>query len=352
LNLEDLGWKPVHAQAFAGLSPAWRPARVLTTRSATYRVQDLEGERTASATGQLREGTRSSSDLPVVGDWVALEPNDAGQGVIHAVLPRTAFLSRKAAGRTRELQPLAANVDRVLIVMGLDADFNLRRLERALVMVAQSGAAATLVLNKCDLETDVEVRRRAAEEIAAGIPVLTLSAKRGDGLEGLGPYLQPGETLVLLGSSGAGKSTLTNRLLGTARQDTGPVREHDQRGRHTTTTRELMLLPCGALLIDTPGIREIQLTAAEVDVDVVFADVARVALGCRFRDCRHESEPGCAVQAAVARGELAAGHVANLQKLEREIESRATRSDPARSQDGKARQKALQKAQRQNRRDE
>jgi ribosome biogenesis GTPase len=351
VKLEALGLAPAHTAALQALtSPALRPARVSAVHARQYRLLTGDGEIAAAVSGHFRDAALSPADFPTVGDWVTFTETSPGEGVIHDLLPRTSCLTRKAAGRRSDLQPLAANVDRVLIVMGLDGDYKLRRLERALVMVQQSGASAVVVLNKSDLDADVAARRHAETVAIAGeVPVVAVSALQGEGLDGLDVYLQPAQTLVLLGSSGAGKSTLVNRLLSSARQTTGPVREHDDRGRHTTTTRELVVLPSGALLIDTPGIREIQLTASPHALDAAFDEVAAAARSCRFRDCRHEQEPGCAVRAAVDAGQIAPDRVASLRKLERELAHQAVRDDALLERERKAKWKAIHKAQRHNR---
>ena len=351
MNLEELGFKPAHADALRALGSAnARPGRVCAAYARQFRLITEGGEVTAAVSGAFADRAQAPADFPTVGDWVAFEESAPGEGVIPALLPRISALTRRAAGRRRESQVLAANVDRVLIVMGLDGDFNLRRLERALVMVRQSGAAATVLLNKTDLDAEVAARRQADTVAVAGeTAVVALSALRGEGLSALEPYLKRGETLVLLGSSGTGKSTLVNRLLDDARQATGPVREYDDRGRHTTTTRELVVLPSGALLIDTPGIREIQLDAVAGALDAAFDEVAAVARGCRFRDCRHEQEPDCAVRAAVDAGEIAPERVASLRKLEKELAHQAERGDTQLTLARKAKWKAIHKAGRHNR---
>jgi ribosome biogenesis GTPase / thiamine phosphate phosphatase len=350
MELEDLGWKPVHEAAFRQLAlESVRPGRVTAVHAQRFAVRDAGGEWTAALAGHLRDRTRRPLDSLTIGDWVAFEPAADDTGVIRAILPRRTLLVRKTAGRTRDEQPLAANVDRVLIVMGLDGDYNVRRLERTLVMVAQSGARALIVLNKSDLDQAASERRAALQALDPDVPVLALSARHGHGLEALTPYVGRGETVVLIGSSGAGKSTLANRLLGEERQSTGPVREHDDRGRHTTTARELVLLPSGAVLIDTPGLREIQLTGGLEVLDAVFDDVRRAAEGCRFRDCRHEQEPGCAVRAAVESGAIDPARLANLQKLQGELAHQAAREDPTLDRARKAKWKSIHKQARQRR---
>ena len=240
-------------------------------------------------------------------------------------------------------------MDTVFLVAGLDGDFNPRRVERALVLAWESGAEPVIVLNKADLAVDVEARRREMESAAAGVPVLVISAREGSGLDALSPYLAAGRTVALLGSSGVGKSTIANRLLGDELLRTSAVREHDQRGRHTTTHRELLLLPGGAILLDTPGLREIQLWAGDEGLAAAFSDVSALASRCRFRDCRHQGEPGCAVQAAVGSGTLAEARLASHHKLERELRHRRLQADAGLQQAEKARWKAIHKAARKHR---
>lgn len=257
----------------------------------------------ARVSGALRH---SASDLPVVGDWV-----EAEDGIIRSILPRRTKFSRRAAGRREQEQTIAANIDVAFVVCGLDGDYNPRRIERYLVLAAESGARAVVVLNKADL------REPPGDDF--GVPVIATSTVTDVGLEPLLAYVQPGETIVLLGSSGAGKSSILNRLLGGERQRTQEVRTHDSRGRHTTTHRELFVLPCGAYVIDTPGMRELQLWAERSSVEETFEDVRSLAEWCRFSDCRHSGEPGCAIADALACGELEAGRWANYRKLSEEV---------------------------------
>ena len=254
---------------------------------------------------------------------------------------------RRAAGPRAVAQVLAANVDTVFLVMGLDGDFNPRRLERALVLAWQSGAQPVVLLNKADVASDLPARRAEIEAVASGVPVCVVAAKHGQGLEALAPWLVPGRTLVLLGSSGVGKSTLVNRLLGHEKQRTHEVRESDQRGRHTTTHRELVELPGGALLIDTPGLRELQLWSDGSGLEAAFVDVSQLALSCRFTDCGHGSEPGCAVLAAVGDERLAGGRLASYLKLQGELRSLEIREEPLKRRAERGRWKAIHKSLRQ-----
>jgi ribosome biogenesis GTPase len=322
-----LGWDDGFAAHFAphaaeGLSPG----RVTVEHQHLYEVASEHGALLAEVAGRLRHRATSKSDYPVAGDWVALSPRpDEGRATIHAVLPRRGHFARKVKGEAADAQLLAANVDVVFLMMGLDRDFNPRRLERYLALAGESGARPVVLLTKPDLCADSDARRLEIETLAAGVPVYVVAPKHGLGLEALVPHLGRGRTLALLGSSGVGKSTLVNRLLGEERLATREVRLSDQRGRHTTTRRELLSLPGGALVIDTPGMRELQLWDANLETS--FDDLAQLVGGCRFSDCRHDSEPGCAVREAVEAGRLPAGRLESYRKLEGELESLAARRD-------------------------
>jgi len=323
------------------------PGRVVAGHTGLLRVRTGEGEELAVVAGSLRHKARGPEERPAVGDWVALRPREPGhRAVVQAVLPRRTAFVRRAAGKRDVAQVLAANVDTVFLVMGLDGDFSLRRIERALVLAWESGALPVVLLNKADLCDDVPSRRAEVESVAPGVPVLAIAAKRGEGLDALAPWLEPGRTVALLGSSGVGKSTIVNRLLGRERQKTQEVLAADQRGRHTTSHRELILLPGGALLLDTPGLREIQLWSDEAALDTTFGDVRELAAGCRFTDCRHDTEPGCAVRAAAAEGRLDTARLESFHKLQAELRALEIREDPLRRRDERARWKAIHKAMR------
>lgn len=338
-ELEELGWSPFFAEAFAALgAPGLAPARVVAAHARLLRVRAASGERLAEPSGRLRHSARNPESLPAVGDWVALRMA-AGhhRAVVQSVLPRRSAFVRRAAGDVTVQQVLAANVDTAFLVMGLDRDFNPRRLERALVLAWESGATPVVLLNKADLCEDVAERQKQTEDVAPGVPVRVVAAKEGRGLDGLRPWLGRGQTVALIGSSGVGKSTLVNRLLGEERLRTREVRQSDQRGRHTTTHRELVPLPAGGLLLDTPGLREIQLWGSEEGLGAVFDDVEGLAAGCRFRDCAHLSEPGCAVRAAVEAGHLPETRLASYHKLRAELRSLEIRADPELQREQRAR---------------
>jgi ribosome biogenesis GTPase len=305
-------------------------ARVIAVHKETSIVRGPDGiDRPAIVAGRFRFAALAGSDYPAVGDWVTLGSLGAVNGdpaVITAVLPRrSAFVrsaadaSRRSAGRLIDEQVLAANVDVAFLVNGLDHDFNLRRLERYLGVAWSSGVRPVIVLNKADVALDLEQRLIDVASVAPAVPIIVLSARTGDHLDDLMPYLASGATAVVLGSSGVGKSTLVNALLGERRQPTAEVRDDDSRGRHTTTHRELFELPGGAFLIDTPGIRSLEIAGADEGVEAAFDDIAELALRCRFSDCGHQGEPGCAIRAALQDGSLSADRLASHQKLEREL---------------------------------
>lgn len=327
-ELAALGWSPSRAEEFVPYADAGHvPARVAARHRGAYVVHGESGERPAEVAGQLHHLSAGPADLPAVGDWVAVrDAPDAAAATIHAVLPRRTAFSRKAAGEAAE-QVVAANVDVVFLVGAFGPDLNVRRLERYLAAGWDSGADPVIVLNKSDLADDLAGATAAVEAVAIGVPVLVVSAADGSGLEGLAPYLAGNRTAALLGSSGVGKSSLVNRLLGSERQDVAGLRA-DGKGRHTTTYRELIPLPGGGLVLDTPGMRELGLWEAGDGLDQTFADVTDLAATCRFRDCAHEGEPGCGVLAAVEEGRLAAERLESYRKLLRELRHLEAKGDP------------------------
>ena len=329
--LETLGWDPGWSDVFAPHAARGRqPARVVAVHRDTSIVRDADGDRPAVVSGSFRFEALAASDYPTVGDWVALDAD----GVITAILPRRSVFKRMAADGTRrgtgldDEQVMASNVDVALLVAGLDNDFNLRRIERYLAVAWSSGITPVVVLNKADLDGDTDGRLLAVDAIAPGVAVVAVSAWTGIGLDALLAHLRPGATAAILGSSGVGKSTLVNALLGEARQKTAEVRVSDSRGRHTTTHRELFELPGGALLVDTPGIRALEVLGADDGLEPAFDDIAELAAACRFSDCAHAGEPGCAVGAALADGRLSQDRLASHRKLEREMAHAARQIDP------------------------
>jgi ribosome biogenesis GTPase len=295
------------------------PGRVIQAAGSSFRLVTASGERQATPAGRLKHEAAAAADMPAVGDWVMSRPAGGSDALIERVLPRRTKLSRKVPGGRSQEQVVAANVDIVLVVMGLDGDFSPRRIERYLTLVRESGARPAVLLNKVDLCPDPPGRRAEIEAVTIGAPVLLLSCTTGEGVESVRGLIGSRETAVLVGSSGAGKSTLINRLLGSAIQKTAVVREDDGRGRHTTTHRELFRLPGGGLLIDNPGIREVQLWASEESLARTFDDIAGLAVACRYRDCSHETEPGCAVLAAAESGDLPPSRLEGFRKLQREL---------------------------------
>jgi len=353
--LQQAGWDKAWEEKFSDFDgKGLRPARVLAQHRHSYSLWTAMGEADAELAGALLYRAETA-DLPVVGDWVAVRQYSPGDiAIITDVLPRTTKFSRKTSGTSGEEQVIAANVDLLFIVCGLDHDYNLRRLERYLIAAAQSGAKPVIVLNKADLYTadlhhadlhyadlgaDLETRIAEVNAIAADVPVLAISALRDSGqknsAEVLLPMIAAGKTAALVGSSGAGKSTIVNQLLGKSVQSTQPTRESDSRGRHTTTHRELFFLSNGGLILDNPGIRELQLWTQDLRqgsprsaVDEAFPEIAALAATCAFRDCTHTAEPACAVQQALASGEIDDARWRSYLKLQRELRHAATLVDP------------------------
>lgn len=321
-TLNQAGWDPAWNEQLQLLSnPDFMPARVLREDRTSWLVLTDHGAITAEATGRMLHSMLDRHDRPAAGDWLAItRPAQSEHALIHAILPRRSCLIRRAAGTSGADQIIAANVDTVFIVCGLDDDFNPRRIERYLALVRDGGASAIVVLNKSDACAEAALRRAEIEAIASRTPVLVTSATTGSGVEAMRQHLRPGGTAALIGSSGTGKSTLANRLLEEARQETGAVRADDCRGRHTTTARELLLLSGGGVLLDTPGMRELHLAVDERSIDASFDDITQFAAGCRFRDCTHAGEPGCTVAAAVEDGTLPAARLVGFRKLKRELE--------------------------------
>ena len=323
MNLQDLGWDAFFADAFRPYeNDSLIPARVAARHHGPCELLTELGRLGGVPAGRLGE-----DEQPAVGDWVAARPLDGERkAVIEAVLPRRSAFTRKEALSRTVAQVVAANVDTVFLVTAFGGDLNPRRLERYLTSAWDSGSNPVIVANKSDLADDPISELAEVEAVALGVPVLPVSATTNEGLESLDPHLAPGRTIALLGSSGVGKSTLVNRLAGREALVTAEIRS-DGRGRHTTTHRELVPLPTGALLIDTPGMRELQLWADEEVLDSTFAEIAEFAGECRFSDCSHEHEPGCAVKSALADGSLPAERFASYRKLQREIRALEIRKD-------------------------
>jgi ribosome biogenesis GTPase len=349
--LENLGWDPGWATAFAPFDGTGRqPARVVAAHRDSWVIATTTGDRDVSVSGRMRHLAIGPGDLPTVGDWVAAESS-----VIHAVLPRRSAFQRGGGDGTRtgsahvvDEQVMAANIDVALLVSGLDGDFNERRLERYLAVAWSGGATPVVVLNKADVADaagQLDVFLSTAAAVAPGVEVRAISARTGDGVEALeAAHLRPGRTAVVLGSSGVGKSTLVNALIGAEHMRTNDVRAADSRGRHTTTHRELIRLPGGGLLVDTPGIRSIDVTGAAAGLGAAFAELDELAPGCRFRDCRHNREPGCAVREALADGRLSRDRLDRHRKLEKEAAHVARSADRLLAEAERRKWKAISQA--------
>lgn len=328
--LQRYGWsdelqRQFDSHAFVGLTPA----RVVVQQRGIHHVVSAAGELSATLSGKFTHNALDG-EYPVAGDWVAIAARTGeGTAIIHHVLPRSGIFTRRAAGPgALRGQVIAANVDIALLVASLNADLSPRRMERYLSAARQGGVDPVIVLTKCDMCENATVAIAEIEAVAFGVPVLAVSALTGEGISSLAALLRPRKTAALLGSSGVGKSTLVNALSGTTVMKTHAVRAGDDLGRHTTTHRELLLLPNGALILDTPGMRELGLWEADSGVASTFPDIEELAAACRFNDCRHSSEPGCAVQAALASGRLDASRWNSFIKLQRELAFQERKTNP------------------------
>jgi len=329
VDLSDLGWDEEREEQFTehhknGLLPA----RVTESTHLFYKLMSEKGEISGKLSGKFRYMCRSKGDFPTVGDWIGYKPSkNKGFVQIQVILERKSAFSRKVAGKESDEQVIAANIDMIVIVNGLDKDFSVRRIERYVTLAGESGADFVIVLNKADLCEDLDSVLASIRELFGDVPVHAISALDDRGLDPIRELFVPGRTHVLLGSSGVGKSTIINRLLGEDRIRTSSVSDYDGRGRHTTTSKNLILLPNSAIVIDTPGLREIQLLATGVGLAHAFADIEEFSRGCRFRDCTHTSEPGCAVLAAVEDGTVSQERLDSYHKLKREIDYNLTKSE-------------------------
>jgi ribosome biogenesis GTPase len=329
LSLETYGWNEFFAASFAPYKrQGYVAGRVFLQHNKIYMLYTEEGEMSAEVSGRVLHEAASRDELPAVGDWVAIRvrrEEKKTKATIHAVLPRRSKFSRKVAGSKTDEQVVAANIDTLFLVTGLDNDFNVRRIERYLLMASESGARPVVVLNKSDVAEDALEKVKEVERVALDVPIVLMSAREGGGIEALLPYVGAGQTVSLMGSSGVGKSTITNKLLGAETQKVQEVRAGDERGKHTTTHRELIRLPTGGLIIDTPGMRELQLLVRDRGLRDTFEDVEALGEQCYFRDCKHEGEPDCAVKAALESGELDTERYANYRKMQHEMSELAAK---------------------------
>jgi ribosome biogenesis GTPase len=358
-TLQELGWNSFFSEHFQSLQiPDTVPARVVSERRDSYQVYSQCGELSAEISGKMRYQATSEDQYPAIGDWVVIRPQmTESKAVIHSILPRKSKLSRsklprKKAEAMANEQIIAANVDVVFIVSGLDGgrNLNVRRIERYLSLTWSGDALPVIILNKVDLCPDVNACVKDVESVALGIPIYPVSATERIGLDALKRHIGRGETAIFLGSSGVGKSALINALLGVERQEVNRVRKSDRRGRHTTSRRDLILLPDGGAIIDTPGLREIQMWTDEDHPQQAFKDVEALARECRYRDCQHHTEPGCAVKAAIRAGDLDVSRLHDFQKLQKELDHLARRQDHRARLDEKAKWKRISQWSKKNRR--
>jgi ribosome biogenesis GTPase len=341
MNLDELGWKTYSSKI--GLDPeGFKVGRVAVENKSEYKLFTSDGEVSGILRGKVLAGLEPDG-FPKVGDWVRFSKlPETGKVVIEEILPRVSKISRKSPQDEHE-QVIVANVDAVVIVQSLPDDFNLRRLERYLVIARQSGAQPIVVINKIDLHDEYLEAIVEAKAIAPDAPVVAVSAQTKQGLEDLRDLLKPGMSFVLLGSSGVGKSSIINAIIGEDKQVTRSIRDYDGRGRHTTTRREMILLPSGAILIDTPGMREVALWADESEINRAFEDVDDLALQCRFSNCDHDKSDGCAIKAALDDGRLEQSRYQGYLKMIREAEYLAARGDKQKERARNAKTKSVHK---------
>jgi len=329
MELSDYGWDMFFEERFKEFSEKnLLPARVTEANRLVYKLVSERGELMGKLSGRFRHNCHSKGDYPTVGDWVAYKPTEQkGFVPIQGLVERKSRFMRKVAGKLSEEQVIAANVDVIFIVSGLDQDYNIRRLERYVTLASESNAEYVFILNKADLREDVEKLTSEIKNLFGTVPVYAISALRNLGLEQIAPHITAGKTIVFLGSSGAGKSSIINRLLGEEKQKTGHVSYHDGRGRHITTSKNLLVLPSGAIVVDTPGLRELSMLCTGEGLKNAFADIEELAADCKYKTCTHTNEPGCAVQEAVKEGKIEERRLGNYQKLSKEIAYNLTKHD-------------------------
>ena len=322
MELKQLGWNNYFEEKFKAFEEkGYKAGRIFAEHTHLYKVKTEQGEVLGEISGKLRYEASDREDYPAVGDWVAISVReDESRATIHGILPRKSKFSRKIAGLVTEEQILAANIDTVFLVNALNTDFSIRRIERYLILAWESGANPVIVLSKADLCEDIEEKITQVEIVAMGVPIAVTSSVEGTGMNEIDKYLREGATIALLGSSGVGKSSLINYLMGNEVQKVNAVREFDGKGRHTSTNRETFILPSGALIIDTPGMREIQMWEGDEGISEAFEDVEQYAKKCRFFDCKHHREPGCAVREAINNGLLSENRYESYKRLQKEIE--------------------------------
>jgi ribosome biogenesis GTPase len=327
MSLIDLGWDSFFEKSLeSGDNRNLAPARIGRENRQNYLAYFEHGEIICEISGRYRYDNNGRGNYPAVGDWVGVEVGpDRNRAIIHKLLPRKSAFLRKVAGKTTEEQVIAANIDTIFIVCGLDGNYNLRRIERYISLTWESGATPVILLNKADICSRVEECQNEVAEIAIGVPVYTISASQNQGIDVISEYILPGRTSAFLGSSGVGKSTIINSLAGEKILKVNEVSDMGSRGRHTTTHRELVILPGGGVVIDTPGMREIQVWGDEDGLHQAFNDIEELAANCHFRDCRHLREPGCAVRAAIDDGSLDSGRLKNYFRLMKELRYLASR---------------------------